>query len=280
MYNSLFTSVWAIEQNFATQLSAMLAKAISAGPVEEAQNYNAPIEKQGSVAVIKTKGTILKYAGYLSRYGYAGTRDVQNAFIAAEQDDDIKTILWVLDTPGGSVDGLQELNAVVKATSKPVIAQVDGMLASAGYYLASAADKIYAAPDNLVGSIGVRTYMMDSSEYYKDMGVKIIPVDTGEFKSAGLQGTEITDAQVADVQRIVDGYFEQFLQVIEAGRGMDRKSVDAVADGRVFFAAEAMQKGLIDGVQTLTETTKQLQTNTQAGYSTRAARARLSALEI
>ena len=149
------------------------------------------------------------------------------------------------------------------------------MLASAGYYIAAGATNIYANRMDLIGSIGTRIMLYDYSEYFNELGIKAIPIDTGEHKSAGAEGTEITEAQQAEFQRIVDGYFDDFISVINRGRTIP--DLDSLADGRVFFAADAVKNGLIDGIKSLDETLKQTQ---PATHSTRQARARLKNLSF
>jgi len=261
MIQSLLTNMWMLWSGQAQQVADMISAAVraglvTAGPVDEASRDGLPIQKLNNVAIIKTSGPMIKNAGWLTRYGLAGTRETQAALLSAAADDDIEQIAWVMDTPGGSVDGLEELANVVAQVNaqKPITVQVDGLLASAGYYVASQAGAIYASPGDLIGSIGTRTALYDFSKLYEEAGVKAIPVDTGEHKSAGLPGTKITDAQIAEFQRIVDGYFEMFLSAVERGRGMSRKELLKVADGRVFFPEESKEYGLIDGVQTLTQT--------------------------
>ena len=256
MFHSLFYPYWAIAESSIDSLTALIRNIMKAGPIEEGSNRGLPVEKVGKVAVVKTEGPVIKYAGSLQRWGLAGIRETQGALTAAANDSDVDQILWMMDTPGGTVDGLMELAETVARVNarKKITVQVDGMLASAGYFIAANASEIYAAPDDLIGSIGVRTALYDLSEMFKEMGVKAIPVDTGEHKSAGLRGTEITDSQIAEVQRIVDGYMNSFRQVVTQGRQMNRAQFDAVADGRVFFPRESIELGLIDGVRTANET--------------------------
>ena len=279
----IFTSpIWLLhdaQKNLAL-LSKLQCKAIDAGVVDDAQRSGLQVERSGSTAIVRTVGPMLKRAGWMQGYGVAGTRETQAALIAAHADDDIDNILWLMDTPGGNTDGLFELAQIVRQinSEKPITVQVDGLLASAGYYVAAGASKIYAAPDNLIGSIGVRTLMVDTSKYYSDLGVKVIPIDTGEHKSAGLEGTEITDAQISETQKIVDGLFESFLTTVEAGRPISRQSLEDIADGRVFLSSEALRLGLIDGIQTVGGAMSMISSQKKSGRSTRAARASISLL--
>ena len=253
---------------------------ILAGPAEEAQRIGLPIQKVGNVALISVRGYMVKDS-YWSFF--ASSKAGQKAVESAVADDEIETIVLWMDSPGGSVDGLAEFGDAVAAAAKikNVIAQVEGMSASANYYIASQAHKIYSGRNDLIGSIGVRIMLMDDSKLYEKQGMKMIPVDTGEFKSAGAPGVEITEAHIADFQRIVDGYFDDFIGMVASGRGMDRKEVLKAADGRVFFPNEAIELGLIDGVQSLQETLKQLRaTPTPSGRRTANAKNRLQLLTL
>lgn len=282
MFNVFYNQCWAIYPDFANCLMGAISAAVKGGPVDDAARSGLNVQKAGSTAIVNMKGPMIKDAGYWSYYGFAGTRDTSQALQAAVMDDDIESILWVIDSPGGSVDGLVELADTVKqvAAIKPITVQVDGMMASAALYAASHATAIYAGQRDLVGSIGTRIMLYDYSEMFKEAGIKAIPIDTGEHKSAGAMGTEITEAQQEEFQRIANGYFSDFKQVVTQGRNVSGEDFDLLADGRVFFAnEEPIDFGLIDGVQPLQETVNQLVKPTQSHRQT-AAKARLSLLSI
>ena len=133
--------------------------------------------------------------------------------------------------------------------------QVEGILASAGYHIAAPATAIYASHRmNTIGSIGVKTVLWDSSKMYENAGIKVHKVDTGEHKSTGLEGAPVTAAQLAEVQRVVDQLYAEFKAVITAGRNIVEKDLNPLADGRTWFASEALGYGLIDGIQPLEQT--------------------------
>ena len=282
MYNVFFNQCWSIYPDAANLVASAIATVIQAGPVDDAERSGLSITKSGSTAIVSMKGAMIKDAGYWSYYGFAGTRDTAQALLAAAADSDIESILWVVDSPGGSVDGLAELAETVKqvAAVKPLVAQVDGMMASAALYATAHATSIYAGRRDLVGSIGTRIMLYDYSKMFKEAGIKAIPIDTGEHKSAGAMGTEITKEQQAEFQRIADGYFADFKDVVTQGRGISSEDFDLLADGRVFFAnEEPLDFGLIDGVQSLQETVNQLVKPTESRRKT-AAQARLKLLSI
>jgi ClpP class serine protease len=92
--------------------------------------------------------------------------------------------------------------------------------------------------------------LYDYSAMFNGAGIKAIPIDTGEFKSAGAMGLEITEAQIKEFQKIVDGYFADFSEAVLEGRPISKADFDAIADGRIFFADdEPVKTGLITGIK-------------------------------
>lgn len=246
------------QQMIAAGLTTEQLENISAGPIEDAENAGLPVKSIGTTAVITLRGPMTKNPGIFERlfFGAASTRATQLAVGAAGADEDVERIVLVTDTPGGSVAGLAELGDTIAAVSqeKPVIVQVDGLIASAGYYIGSQATEIRAGRMDMVGSIGTRMMLYDYSGMFEEKGVKAIPIDTGWFKSAGALGTEITEDQQAEFQRMVDGYFADFKAMVMKGRNFSAKQFEQVNDGRMWLAADALDLGLIDKIASTDET--------------------------
>lgn len=229
---------------------------IEAGPADDAERLGL-LRKVGNQAVIPVMGPIVKRQSFLTDFfGFSSAMAIQAAVRAAASDPEVERIVLEIDSPGGSVDGLPELaDEIFQAReSKEIVAQVSGIAASAAFLIASQTDRIFTGRMDMVGSIGTRMLLFDFSEAFKENGIKAIAIDTGEFKSAGAFGTKITEAQIKEFQRIIDGFFDDFVASVVRGRGMSEKDVRKVGDGRMFFADEAMSLGLIDGVQTREET--------------------------
>lgn len=267
--------------DFTSRLSALAqaikAGDITAGPADDAERDGLPIRVVNGVAVIPLMGFMVRRAGYFARlFGFSGTDDVRHAIQVALADEDISNILLRVDSPGGSVCGLPEIADVIHSADKPIITQVEGTCASAAYYVASQTDRILIGRGDLVGSIGVRMLMYDYSKAFEEAGIKAIPIDTGKYKSAGAIGTEITEEHIADFQRIVDFYFDDFVAMVTRGRGISEDTVRAVGDGRMYTPAEAAGNGLIDGVSTIEETLNELRNSARVGRSTQSARARIA----
>ncbi|MBL4761406.1 MAG: S49 family peptidase [Gammaproteobacteria bacterium] len=261
MLHNLFSLFWAMEPNHFAQWKELLTSSvlpkIAQGPVDDAERVGLPVQKVGNVSVISLEGVMVRNAGMWGRYfGLASTDHIRMAMLAASTDDDIEYIVMKVNSPGGSVDGLAEAGDVIAEVNKikPVIVQVEGMMCSAAVYLGSQASKIYAGRMDMIGSIGTKMMLYDLSEKFEKDGIKSIAIDTGKHKSAGAMGTKVTDEQIAEFQRIVDVYFDDFLSMVVKGRGISREELEKYADGRVYFAEEAVSMGLIDGISTIDKT--------------------------
>lgn len=206
-------------------------------------------------AVIPLMGVFMRRSGTW----FPDVTDVDEARAAVESavaDPSVRRIVLRVDSPGGTVDGLSELGTTITnaAKVKPVIAQVEGMAASAALYAISGATEIIAGPMDMVGSIGTIAVFTDWSKLAEKFGVRVVPVASGSLKSTGVFGTEFTAEQEAYIQGIVDTYAADFKAVVAKGRKMSAKAVEALADGRVFLASEAKQNGLIDRIGGLADT--------------------------
>lgn len=215
-----------------------------------------PPTMPGGCCVVPMIGPMVKYGGFWG----CSSLNTQAAVMAAAKDPACTSIMLYIDSPGGSVAGISELGAAVAmaAQSKPVVAQVSDLCASAAYWVASQASKVYANKMGLVGSIGVYSVIEDYSKMFEQMGVSVQVVGTGEFKGMGEPGTKVTPEQVKYVQEMVNAANEQFMGAVAAGRGMDIRNVKKASDGRVFSASEAVSMGLIDKVQSMDQTMAQM----------------------
>ena len=220
---------------------------------------NLPMETAGGVALIKIRGVMMKNAPMYSSY-VTSSFSVSEAFNVAAKDDKIKAVILSIDSPGGTVGHIVELSDSIYNTRirKPVIAHVEGMAASAGYWAASQASAIYLGRMDAVGSIGVYKVVEDTTKMAEDMGVKVHLITTGEYKGVEVPGMPITEPQLNEMRKFVGAIFEEFKSSIVRGRGMDRGALDKISDGRAFIGKEAVALGLADGVQTFQQTMTQV----------------------
>jgi len=213
----------------------------------------------GGTAVVDLIGPIEKRPSLFgSFFGMASAELITAGIEQAASDRAVRNILIKIDSPGGSVDGLAELgDAVYKARErKRVVAQISGMAASAAYYVAAQAHRVFAGRMDLVGSIGAYLLLYDFSESFEQAGVKpvLLASEGSDQKAAGAMGTEITADQQASLQKIVDAYGRDFRSAIVRGRGMTPDAVKEQSTGELFMAEQALRSGLIDGIRTLSDT--------------------------
>jgi ClpP class serine protease len=158
---------------------------------------------------------------------------------AADADPSVKSIVIHADTPGGMVGGVPELADAIANARKPVEVRVNGMLASAGVWAAAGADTITATRSSEIGSIGVYTVRVDTSQALADKGIKVHLVSSGGVKGAGADG-RVTAELLAEDARIVGQLRDAFVSAVSAGRGRD---LSARATGQVWLAADAQRIG-------------------------------------
>ena len=157
----------------------------------------------------------------------------------------VTRIAFQVSSPGGTVTGVEELANKVRNISKPTMAYTDSEMASAAYWIASAADKVVASPSSTVGSIGVYMTIADMTEMAKAQGIKMVVIKSGKFKGAGIPGTSLSEEQVANLQQGVDEIHADF----KASVLQTRKLVKAEdMEGQVFSGKQAAQRGLVTGL--------------------------------
>lgn len=213
----------------------------------------------GGVATIEIKGVLSKEGpDIISRlFGFAGTSyvDIEAAVNAAADDPDVKKIQLLIDSPGGEVSGVDEARSAIAraAKDKEVVAVNTGMVASAAYWLASAASEIVStSPANLTGSIGVVAVAIDRSERDAKWGRVTVVSRNAPDKRPDLR----TESGIAVIQDQVDALERTFIARISEGRGITADQVARIfGRGRVMVAIDAdeskpsaLSAGMIDRV--------------------------------
>jgi signal peptide peptidase SppA len=262
----VITSPWAIEPSKLLEIQAIYATHLRGEKIDIA-GVEARIGKplinepksytvQDGVALVSLDGVLAKRANMMMQIS-GGTsmqmaaRDLQQA----AQDPAVHSIILMIDSPGGTVDGTQTLADVVTSVgqTKPVVALASGTMASAAYWVGSAANKIYITDSTTaVGSIGVVATHMDVSGQQATQGVKTTEIFAGKFKRIASQYAPLSKEGRATMQQQVDYTYSLFVQAVASHRGV---SVDTVlqdmADGQIFLGQQAIDAGLVDGVSTL-----------------------------
>ncbi|GAB4235765.1 MAG: signal peptide peptidase SppA [Deltaproteobacteria bacterium] len=164
------------------------------------------------------------------------------------KDDSVKAIVLRIDSPGGGVGPSQEIHEEVKKVraKKPVVASMGALAASGGYYVACAAQRVYANPGTMTGSIGVIMPFMNVKDLVEKIGVKGMTVKSGVFKDIGSPLRDMTPQERELLQGVVDNVHLQFVDAVASGRNLNREDVLRIADGRIFTGEQAKALGLVD----------------------------------
>jgi signal peptide peptidase SppA len=218
-----------------------------------------PRPVSGSVAVIPVYGVIEHRSDWMMEmFGGVSIDGLRESLHAALTDSGVRAIVLDIDSPGGTVAGITEFAAEVRAArggTKPIIAVANTLAASAAYWLAAQADELVVTPSGSVGSVGVYAIHQEASRMLDEMGITTTIISAGPHKTEGNEFEPLTDEARSDIQARVDGSYARFIADVAAGR---RTSVEAVeADfggGRVLDAEAALAAGMVDRVETLGQT--------------------------
>lgn len=215
---------------------------------DEEKGYKVRTVNNKRIAVICIEGTMLKYR---SSFGGCSTVEVRRAVRAASNDRMVDAIMLYVDSPGGSCSGTSDLASDIKiaAGRKPLWSFIANMGASAGYWVASQADQVWANEIALVGSIGTYCVLTDETKWQEEIGIKLTVVSTGPYKGLGADG-KVTDQLVSDVQREINDLNERFLLAVADGRGLGIDKVRTLADGRVHVGEKAVHEGMVNVIGT------------------------------
>ena len=251
----LRSSPWALEPGRMSALRAL----VDAGP-RSVRASRAPPRRRGAqagTAVISIVGFLDQREGWLTTLGLGTSCDsIGAALNDALNDPSIGRIVLDIDSPGGSVYGVGELAASIRAarSQKPIVAVANSLAASAAYWIGSQASRMYVSPGGEVGSIGVYVEHADTSKALEAAGISITLVSAGRFKTeAHPFGPLDADAR-AFLQSRTDAYYSDFTRAVAAGRGVPIDAVrSGMGQGRVLGAAQALAEKMVDGIATLAE---------------------------
>lgn len=259
--SEFLSQYWAIEAEKLNQievaLMAILESRLKDGWQASDDNYqSAPKEpnstQRGDVAVIPITGTITPRPSAFSSGG-TSAETVGKRIDAAKNDSSVKNIMLNIDSPGGSVFGIEELAGKIRSAAqvKPVHAIANHTAASAGYWLGSQATTLAVAPGGQVGSIGVISRRTDRTESLLKSGVVVKYITSGKFKAEGNPDTPISDAEIQDMQNKSNTYYNKFVSDVAIGRKTSPMLVkEAYGNGRMFLADEALKLGMVDRIAT------------------------------
>lgn len=205
-------------------------------------------------AVIPVFGVLGRRMGGMQEIsGGTSTERLEAQLSAALESRSVERIVLHVDSPGGTVQGTPETAARIREAraEKPVEAVIDGLGASAAFWIASAASKVFATPSSLVGSIGVIATHVDTSEAEEAAGVQRTVIAEPRFK--GEDQKPLTDDAAAHLSVLVSHFYGMFVKDVAANRRTTQKAVksEAWGEGRVIHADAALEAGMVDGISTV-----------------------------
>jgi signal peptide peptidase SppA len=218
-------------------------------------------EAGATMAVIPLTGLLTRRGGGLLAFLFGGSSlaDFAREVRAAADNPDVAHIVLLVDSPGGEVAGTPEAADVVfqARQRKRVTAMVEGLGASAAYWIASQAHEIVATPSSLLGSVGIVATHVDVSEAERKSGVKTTQLASAPGKLEGNPHEPLSDEARAEIERKLRAYHEMFVSAVVRGRGIPPAAVEGTK-GRVLLAADAVRARLADQLGTLDTTLAKL----------------------
>lgn len=230
-------------------------KALSYMPIMETGNETGFSEDKpegDAIMKVRLNGPMLKYGG-LCNYG---TMDYVAWIKEANQNPEIGGILLEVDSPGGQASGVDLLREVIASSEKPVMVQINGLMASAAAYSMIGGTKIYASSkSDMIGSFGGLISFKDYSKAMERMGIKTVTVYAPQSTEKNIEAEEAIKGNTKLLKKELGALIDIHHQAV---RDLRNLSSDSWETGRMFFAEEALSIGLIDGIQNIDETVNQL----------------------
>jgi signal peptide peptidase SppA len=278
LIDAFVSTPWALEPAHLSRLALMA----SSGNVLEYSRMRAEIvaarqaasqaKSGGGVAVIPVYGVIGQRDSWSTD---TSTDFLSDMLDMAATDPMVGAILMDIDSPGGSVYGIQELAARINSVKaeKPVGAIANSLAASAAYWIGSAASEFNVTPGGDVGSIGVWMAHMDFSKMLDEAGIKTTLISAGKYKVEGNPYQPLDDEGRDFLQSRVDDYYGSFTQAVAKGRAVPIAQVrDGMGQGRVLGADAALGQRMVDGIMPMDDMLKKMQRAARASAKTGASR--------
>jgi protease-4 len=190
----------------------------------------------GKVGVVEIQGVITE------------SKDIISLIKRFRENDDIKSIVIRINSPGGVIGPSQEIYREIRKTTqeKKIVASMGSIAASGGYYIAAASNGIMANPGTITGSIGVIMAYTNFRKVLDKIGMVPVVIKSGPFKDMGSPTKDMSKEEKEVLQSFVDQAHRQFVTAIAEGRNMNIDRVKSLADGRIYTGEEAVKQGLVD----------------------------------
>lgn len=201
----------------------------------------------GKIAIVYAEGEIVDGTG--NEEGFLYGEKTSRMLRQLRQDDSVKAVVLRVNSPGGSVSASEAIHRELRliGKQKPIVVSMGTVAASGGYWITTYADRIFAEPTSITGSIGVFGLLLNFQGLATDkLGLTFETVKTAKFADLGTATRPKTDDELALFQSNVDWVYDQFITKVAESRHLDRKVVEEIAQGRVWSGREALQLHLVD----------------------------------
>lgn len=222
----------------------------SVADVAKSETLDEKVDEQVAVyyaygEIVQSQGSGLGMSQEHQIVGEKMIKDLQDL----REDDDVKAVVIRVNSPGGSAFASEQIwrEVCLLKEKKPVVVSMGGMAASGGYYISCAANRIFAEPTTLTGSIGIFGMIPDMSELMTEkIGLKFDVVKTNEMSDIGTMARPFNEAESAQMQKMINRGYDLFTKRVADGRGMAQDSVKLIAEGRVWTGEQGLNIGLVD----------------------------------
>lgn len=225
----------------------------------------------GSIVVLEVNGVIQDIGDVESIFESPGYnhRKFLRMLDYAGKENSVKGIILRINSPGGGVVESAEIHDKIldikETYKKPIYVSMGSMAASGGYYISTPADKIFASPETLTGSLGVIMQGINYAGLAEKYGVEFETIKSGQYKDIMSPTREMTEEERRILQTMVDNSYQGFVDVISKGRNIPEEKVREIADGRIYDGRQAKQLGLIDEFGYLEDTIESMKKLDEVG---------------
>ena len=253
-YNQIVSGItntaWAIMPTKMDEIMCLLSNHAEGITTEAYAATKRSRSQYNKTAVLPLYGVISQKMNLMTQYSGGTSTDIFGSWLDETlADDTVGRIILDVDSPGGSVYGIAELSRkIFKARGKkPIIAVANSLIASAAYWIASAADEIHVTPGGEVGSIGVIAVHVDRSEANKQEGYNVSYITAGKYKAEGNPDEPLSEEAQGFIQSRVDDYYSMFINDVARNRGVSTdKVLNSFGQGRVYGADMAIKNKMAD----------------------------------
>lgn len=260
-----YDSIWAMSDENMQRLMLRLGEDTDSSVDQEFPHYTnvalasselIEIDKQGRMLQVSDGIAFISVNDGIFKGDFWGTGNLRKKLAFATASPKVKGAILRMDSPGGDTLATEELAIAVEKFKavKPIVTQVEGLAASAGYWISSLTNKVNATPMSFLGSIGVFTMVVDMSKMLKKWGLKVTLVNDPDMKGEGFGVRKPSKAYMESVQKRVSLLADQFRSVVRENRTIAKEDEAVAFNADIFTASNAKDLGLVDSVQDMDTT--------------------------